>query len=417
MISTSFPTTHYLDLCTQLSRAGLDNSNKRGFTEKIEGIVVAVMTFQHLTALRSGGRTAQPLPINAPSGLPARQAASHHFLSTIGVETTTPWQPIARADIVERYGHRFTIANGPVDRTLQDTDLGSDDRLFQAGVLYNLGANGTLVKRSSVVSEGDTLIASRLADGEMAPVALVSQVPWLVIGMRDNTRAILLDNHSGAEVRTSDLNHFRWTSMHGRYAHIQIPVFPTVHQPSDRKVEQMLATITPWLLHRQTNDANMRVLVVGGGAGPELAVLAGELGIPTDVVDTNPIAVSNAMATAAYLGISPLLSRIWMSDGLDAVSDSYDAIIHIGTVRDDPALQDSLMAQASQHLRPDGRLFLYSQRPIPPAKALLTGLLSQRMSSPHDVPHDDGHVVALRRPTNPLRTMAIRARLALGFWT
>ncbi|OGQ04737.1 MAG: hypothetical protein A2979_02765 [Deltaproteobacteria bacterium RIFCSPLOWO2_01_FULL_45_74] len=172
--------------------------------------------------------------------------------------------------------------------------------------------------------------------------------------------------------RVESENHLRYTNLWWDFNDLALPAFPTVYDPATWHVTVLLQTALPHLQHMKEKNPGMKTLVIGSGAGAEVAVLAKRLGISVDATDINPIAVANTLASAAYLGIDPSSVRAWVSDGFEAATDRYDAILlnapwpqddgvdSLSTRDPGGAFIKRILAGLREYLTPDGSLFLMS---------------------------------------------------------
>jgi SAM-dependent methyltransferase len=151
-----------------------------------------------------------------------------------------------------------------------------------------------------------------------------------------------------------------------------IPLFPSVFYYNNLYDQNLLEEALFDL------DGCEDILVLGTGAGLEAVCVALKYGVHVDATDINPVAIANTIAACRRTGTDHLV-HAWVSDGLEEVAKTYDAILFEAplatneTQLTDPNRYDiggkllqNVLRELPAHLRTGGRMYLMSRPDLTP---------------------------------------------------
>ncbi len=159
---------------------------------------------------------------------------------------------------------------------------------------------------------------------------------------------------------------------------LKLPLMPGVYPFDSIYLHALMKHALQRIGERPSIRKDLRILVMGTGAGVEAVVLAKIFGLPIDAVDIQRIAVGNTLASALVSGTHPLV-RSWVSDGFSRIDDRYDVVLfsapcprwtdqsyRINTVDLEGRTMQRVLRDLVDHLKPDGEMILMGPSDLDP---------------------------------------------------
>ena len=151
--------------------------------------------------------------------------------------------------------------------------------------------------------------------------------------------------------------------------------FPGVYSPINPYVKPLIRIALQQIHGAKNRNDDIRVLVLGCGAGIEAIEITRLTGCNVDCTDINPLAVANTKASAILTDLEDRI-RVWQSDGLKQVTDKYDFIVFAAPIPSSNNVSDSnrfdpngiILTEVFQmlpnNLREAGRLLIFNRKSI-----------------------------------------------------